>query len=117
MDIGLTAEDGFEDYVYDTYDQIIDDLDETSGAEMQPDYLDDYDPLNAAAMGMAFALADEIAEAEKGRYDLDAETDETNMRMASLMTRAASNHEPARLRPFEQYVQDFCRNADEFLRG
>jgi len=97
------------DGIYDTYDEIIDDIDETSGAEERPEFIDEPDYLDATAMGMAFALADEIAESERGQYDLSESTDEENMRLASLMTRAADNRETGKLRPFEQYIDDICR--------
>jgi hypothetical protein len=82
---------------------------------MQPEYLDDYDPLNATAMGMAFALADEIADAERGRYDLDEGTDAQNARLASLMVRASDYREQSNLRPFEQKVADICSGRIKFL--
>ena len=115
MDIGMMS-DCEEDYMYDTCDQIADDFDgfdefdEVSASEDAPDYLEDFDPLNAVAMGMAFALADEITESKRGaEYSLDEGIDEENRRLASLMTRASDNQERGRLRPFEQYIDDICK--------
>jgi len=98
-----------EDGVYDTFDDIIDDLGDTPGAQEMPELIDEPDYLDATAMGMAFALADEIADSRKGRYDLDESTDAENAQLASLMTRVADNKETGRLRPFEQYIDDICK--------
>lgn len=93
-----------EEYEYDTFDRITDEPDGPL------EDVDPIDPFNAATMGMAFALADEIREAEregKDKYTLDEETDEENMRLAMAVNQ--TNEEYERLRPFEQYIDDICK--------
>jgi hypothetical protein len=95
-----------EDYEYDTFDRITDEPDGPL------EDVDPIDPLNATTMGMAFALADEIREAEQegktsSKYDLDENTDEENMRLAMAVNQTHQDYE--RLRPFEQYIDDICK--------
>lgn len=98
-----------EDYVYDTYDRIVDSPDEDYDdlSRQAPESMED-DYLDATAMGMAFALADEIADECRRRYDVDEQTDVENLKMVSLM-QMADELETRNLRPFEQYIDEICK--------
>jgi len=111
MDPDYCEDDGFsedysddeaEEYVFDTFDRVIDE-----------DELDDPDPEGDSGMssqhwGMAFALADEMADERKeGDYDLDERTDDDNMRQA--MRQNPPSGEDKELPKFEQIVQDICQ--------
>lgn len=103
-------DDGFEDgqeSVYDTFDQIVDDgwFDEI------PHDRDDNMQLDGTEMGMAFALASEMAESDC-HYDVDEKTDQENWDKAMRVTPLSSRHETrSNLRPFEQYVHDYIRRG------
>ena len=96
------------DFVYDTYDSILDNLD--------PDPELDTDMRNASAfpsdkeLGLAFALAEEISELEKRTFDVDEMTDVQNMEKINKYTSLQNRqHKRAKkLRPFERYIEDIC---------
>ncbi len=100
---------GGEDYLYDTYDQIID----TNMGERDQDL---FDRMGPEEMGLAFALAEELHEEFDRDIDLDLgvdvdeDTDRKNWEQATKLTSLQARHgERRRLRPFEQYVDDICK--------
>lgn len=112
MDMDPDYYDGFEDgeeYVYDTFDQIIEPDDDWF--DETPSDRDDNMQLDGTEMGMAFALASEMADSDS-HYDVDENTDQENWNKAMHATPLASRHETkSNLRPFEQYVQDYIRRG------
>lgn len=73
-------------------------------------------PLGADGMGMAFALADEIADANRAaQYDLDEDTDAMNMALA--MSSDGDEYYYEKLRPFEQYIDDICKGRRKLFGG
>lgn len=103
-----------EDYIYDTYDNILDDpdLDNDDLDEAVDDEefkikrgIDD-----ATIMGLALSFAEEISEERTNRrrskYDIDSNTDKENMRMASLLDIKCSSRI---MTPFEQHIDDICK--------
>lgn len=98
-----------EEYLYDTYDQIID----TNMGERDRDLFDEMGP---EEMGLAFALAEELHEEFDRDIDLDLgvdvdeDTDKRNWEQAMKLTSLQDRHgEKRRLRPFEQYIDDICK--------
>jgi hypothetical protein len=95
------GDDGEEEYIFDTFDRVIDESE-----------LDAPDPEGDSGMssehwGMAFALADEIADERKeGDYDLDERTDGDNFHQAMKQNPPTGDKE---LPKFEQIVQDICQ--------
>jgi hypothetical protein len=115
-------DDGFdagEEYVYDTYDSIINE-DEVFGEEDSDRDENNYDydwEIDGAEMGLMGALASEMSE-RSNRYDVDENTDRENWRRAAEATEFASRGQKgSNLRPFESYVQDYirrgCRHPDD----
>ena len=98
-----------EEYVFDTYDQIIEDFpDDQSECDPDDDY--GYGGIEIAAIesGLAFALAEEIKEAESG-VEVDKNTDRENWDKVSKLLALETRHkEKTRLRPFEKYISDIC---------
>lgn len=92
-----------QDDFYDTFDRIID---ETELNADIPDPVGD-SGLDPDQWGMAFALADEMAEEARNDYDLDEDTDERNMQEAMRLDRLQT--QSRNLRPFEQIVDDICK--------
>lgn len=96
-------------------DHDIDDFDEAfdiavSKLRPAPDMIEPDGKIDPTTMGMAFALADEIKDAESGRYSVNEDTDRKNWEQVNRMTSLRSRHETnQRLRPFEQYIDDICR--------
>ncbi len=113
-----------EEYIFDTYDRIID----TNGSD---DIMNEFEHgLSAEGMGMAFVLAEEMRDEERAYVDqlaeeiadqlsteksersedIDEETDKKNwekvMKLASLQSR---HRDRSKLRPFEQYIDDICK--------
>ena len=87
--------DSGETYLYDTYDQIIDTIES------------DID-IDGAELGIALALADEIADSER-RYNLNKNTDDENWKNAAKYMSLERRFEKKKnLRPFEQFVDDIC---------
>jgi len=107
-----------EEYVFDTYDEIIDE-DVLGFNDIDPD-LDEnnYDwDIDGAEMGLMGALAAEMSE-ESRRYDVDENTDRENWKRAvEAPTYTSRQQQRSNLRPFEQYVQDYikrgCRHPDD----
>lgn len=102
-------DDGFEDgeeYVFDTYDQIVD---ENAFDDIDPDRDENnYDlDIDGTEMGLMGALAEEMA--AEGNYDLDENTDRENMERARRVSNATQTR--SNLRPFEQYVHDFIQRG------
>lgn len=99
-----------EEYVYDTYDSIF--VDEESDPDVMSDLETEFQgeldrDLNAMHMGMAFALGEEIAEANRKNYEVDELTDAENMESVVRITALENRHtKKQNLRPFEQYVDD-----------
>jgi hypothetical protein len=100
---------GGEDYLYDTYDQIID---TNRGGQGQ----DLFDSMGPEEIGLAFALAEELHEEFDREINLDLEvdvdedTDRENWEQAVKLSSLQSRHgKRKRLRPFEQYVDDICK--------
>jgi hypothetical protein len=102
-----------EEYLYDTYDQIID---------TNIGIFDDI--ISPEELGLAFALAEEMSDVENqnceiekeynqgiGRnFDIDEDTDKDNWEKATIISSLqARQGEKRRLRPFEQYVDDICK--------
>jgi hypothetical protein len=98
-----------ENYLYDTYDQIID----TNRGDQG---LDLFDSMGPEEMGLAFALAEDLHEEfdrevnlDRG-VDIDEYTDRENWEQATKLSSLQARHgEKRRLRPFEQYVDDICK--------
>lgn len=123
MDPDFFEDDGYdegfddgEEYVFDTYDSIID---ENAFDEVDPDRDENcYDwDITGAEMGLMGALASEFAE-EKGHYALDENMDRKNWEQAVKVSPYAPRRRTAsNLPPFEQYVQDYiqrgCRHLDD----
>jgi len=114
FDINHCSHEGYEsidggDYLYDTYDQIID----TNEWEGDQDPLDKMGP---GEIGLAFAIGDELRE-EFGRemdldekVDIDEDTDRQNFEQVSNLLSLQSRHDRKKnLRPFEQYVDDILK--------
>lgn len=97
------GQDAQEDYFYDTFDRIID---ESELNAEEPDPVGD-SGLDPDQWGMAFALADELAQEARDSYDLNEGTDEENIREAMRLDRL--QNERRELRPFEQIVDDICK--------
>ena len=93
--------------IYDTYDTI---------TELEHLERRDLDGIDAITMGMAFALSEEIREANReaqdesdySEYDVDENTDKENLEQIKRLS-LSSRFETRRLRPFEQYVDDICK--------
>lgn len=102
-----------EDYLYDTYDQIVDDLedldDNLNDVSEERDFDNSFDMPDSIEMGLALALAEEICESKK-QYNVDKDTDRENwnkiMQLVPLHNGRAETH----LRPFEQYIDDICKS-------
>jgi len=110
-----------EDYVYDTYDDILDEQDINleepeveAGASMINENADAIS--EATIMGLALSFAAEIAEEErivvKERYDVNERTDAENMEMVSLLNRGGRRRA---LTPFEQHVDDVCKGRKKLF--
>jgi len=104
-------DEGFEageEYVYDTFDQIID---ESVFDEVDPDRDDNYDwDINGAEMGLMGALASEMCEEHK--YSVDENTDKENWERAIMTNPLSSRHQVgSNLQPFERYVQDYIKRG------
>ncbi len=116
--------DGEEEYIFDTYDRIIDDVeldpemydpDSEFNPEIQPD--DEFglgmeetdEGLDATTMGMALALADAINETEGKRWDVDEDTDRENWEQIQALATRHNSTDNKPLRPFEQYIDDICK--------
>jgi hypothetical protein len=114
FDINHCSHEGYEsidggDYLYDTYDQIID----TNEWERDQDPLD---RMGAEEIGLAFALGDEIREEFvqeidlDERVDIDEDTDRQNFeQVTNLLSLQSRYNKGKNLRPFEQYVDDICK--------
>jgi hypothetical protein len=101
-----------EEYLYDTFDQIID----TNRGDQEMDIFDDI--MGPEEMGLAFALAEEMRDAEYETeeedfnrvFDVDEHTDEDNLKKAMETSSLQARHGTKnKLRPFEQYVDDICK--------
>jgi hypothetical protein len=99
---------GGEDYLYDTYDQIID----TNMGERDQEL---FDRMGPEEIGLAFALAEELHEEFDRDIDLylgvdvDEDTDRRNLEQITKLSSLQARHGKKRLRPFEQYVDDICK--------
>ena len=99
-----------EDYLYDTYDQIID----TNRGDQD---LDLFERMGPEEVGLAFALAEELHDEDfdpeldlNTEVDIDEDTDRENWEKASKISSLQARHgERRKLRPFEQYVDDICK--------
>jgi len=103
-----------EEYLYDTYDRIID----TNRGDQDMD-----DMIGPEEIGLAFALAEEMRDTEYQDVDLDEEfdrelnkefevdddTDRDNWEKVMEISSLQSRHSKKRLRPFEQFVDDICK--------
>ena len=97
------------DEIYDSYDEM---MNISDSAGENADILD----LGPDKMGIALALAEEIAEERASRYwetedqyDLDENTDKENWERAMKFTSLNNRHKKIKLRPFEQYIDDICK--------
>ena len=102
-------EDG--DCLFDTYDNIVDDL---SDNYVEDDFEGGLHGLDPEDLGLALALAEEISDMDRNKYDIDETTDMENIRRAS---KVSSDFSRNRLRPFEQHVANFCNPKNPFFRG
>lgn len=91
-----------EECIFDTFDQVVDNL------EFDPEMQEPDGELDATSMGMALALAEAINDANDKKWDMDDNTDRENLeKVQALSSRYASvNGKP--LRPFEEYINDIC---------
>jgi hypothetical protein len=100
------GENDGEDYGdnYDTYDRIVGEEEIERLSEG-----DDYRGMSSEHWGMAFALADEIAEEERLKksqeYELDENTDEENYRQAMLQNPFANQKPESN---FDRIINEIC---------
>lgn len=101
-----------EEYVYDTYDRIF------SEDEVEPPELDPHDDLDAIEMGMAFAFAETVIDAERKKYDVDENTDQDNWNRVNEVLSLESRHtSKQQLRPFEQYISEICNGRRPLFKN
>lgn len=110
---GMEEETDPEEYVYDTFDHILDTNDPVDDDDPGPDY-----ELDHMDMAMAFALSDEIRDAERKNYDIDENTDGENWEKAEKLAALSTRHKRGRkLKPFEQYISDICEGRRPLFKG
>jgi hypothetical protein len=110
MDPLFFGDDDYDDGYHDGLEEADDSLDEIID-EFDPDSQDDYDwEISGAEMGLIGALASELS--ARRSYDVDENTDKENWEKAQQVAPLGSRHQVgSKLRPFEQYVQDYIKRG------
>lgn len=104
-DIDDSLDESEEEYIFDTYDRIVDEnelsINKDDGFDLRPEDI-----------GLAFAFAEAVMDEEKSRqYDVDENTDTENWEKVQKLVALETRHKTTntRLRPFEQYVDEICK--------
>lgn len=100
---------GEEDYLYDTYDDII------TEDDIENERIESESGITSQQLGTVLALADDIAAEKKAfaaadrmaeEYDLDYKTDEDNYKLALAYEKVNKHGE---LPLFDQIIHDICK--------